>query len=144
MDARYKKPHLKKYQKLLLGETTSQLVILKQKLQKLLKEYPGKNRKVFETLGQPKRALVRQKSQLTRTDNKMDYGSGRKPFINPAEKYVSFFIFYAMKRAWKRLMHENSALMLNNRFAIKLFDLESKDESIAKSVPLPVSIVPPV
>jgi len=49
-----------------------------------------------------------------------------------------------MKGAWKKSMHENSVLMLNSRFAIKLFDLENKVESIAKSVPLPVFIVPPV
>ena len=64
--------------------------------------------------------------------------------INPAEKYVFFSAFYAMKSAWKKSMHENSVLMLNNRFAIKLFDSENKVENIAKSVPLPVSIVPPV
>jgi len=48
---------------------------------------------------------------------------------------MTFSTFYALKSAWKKSIHENSALTLNNSFAIKLFDLENKYEGIAKSVP---------
>ncbi len=41
-------------------------------------------------------------------------------------------------------MHENSVLMLNRKFVIKLFDFENKDEPIEKSVKLPVYVALPV
>jgi len=63
--------------------------------------------------------------------------------INPVEKYVSFSFNYAIKSTWKKLMHENSVLMLNSRFTIKSFDFESQGEPIKRSVLLPVFIVPP-
>ena len=64
-------------------------------------------------------------------------------YINLAIKYTTNMRNYATRSAWKKLMHENSALMHNNSFAIKSFDFESRVESIARSVQLLVLAVPP-
>jgi len=39
-------------------------------------------------------------------------------------------------------MHENSALILNNNFAIKSSDFESRVENMSRSAPLLVLVVP--
>jgi len=62
--------------------------------------------------------------------------------INMAEKYLTSWRNYDIGSAWKKLMHENSALMHNSNFVIKSFDFESRVESIARSVQLLVLAVP--
>ena len=62
--------------------------------------------------------------------------------INLANKYLTSWRNYDIGRAWKKLMHENSALMHNSNFVIKSFDFESRVESIARSVQLLVLAVP--
>ena len=63
--------------------------------------------------------------------------------INAAKKYLTNRCNYDIGCAWKKSMHENSALMHNNSFAIKSFDFESRVESIARSVQLLVLAVAP-
>jgi hypothetical protein len=62
--------------------------------------------------------------------------------INMANKYLTSWRNYDIGRAWKKLMHENSALMHNSNFVIKSFDFESRVESIARSGQLLVLAVP--
>ncbi len=59
-----------------------------------------------------------------------------------ANKYLTSWRNYDIGRAWKKLMHENLALMHNSNFVIKSFDFESRVESIARSVQLLVLAVP--
>jgi hypothetical protein len=78
-------------------------------------------------------------------DSELLYERGIFPestYINMANKYLTSWRNYDIGRAWKKLMHENSALMHNSNFVIKSFDFESRVESIARSVQLLVLAVP--